>query len=429
MSYIYKTGDQAKWHPGGNIIFLGRIDHQVKIMGYRIETGEIEARLLEYKGIQAALVLPAPGNRSLCAYYVSEKGAHFSPRELEEFLAKFLPHYMIPAYFVPLESIPLTPHGKVDRKALPQPGKQRETQYVAPRNEIEKKLAAIWSNVLKEEKIGSEDNFFQLGGNSIDLIKTISLAKREFGIELPVTQLYSNPRISTVAQYIISGREAESEYVLLNPGQARALFAFPPAVGYGLAYQNLAAQMPEYSLYAFNFIEEENRLEKYIEVITSVRSAGPYVILGWSAAGGIIFAVTANLEKRGYQVSDIILLDATWKKNKRLAEQPQSELNDELSKSIERELQLLGMESLKERVLKKADKYREYNMDLRELPMVAARVHFIASTDNPDPEQSSDWGELTVNTYQIYRGFGVHAEMLAPGIIEKNAALIKTLLP
>jgi amino acid adenylation domain-containing protein len=425
---IYLTGDLAKWLFDGNIIFLGRIDRQVKIRGFRIEIGEIENRLLKYKGIQSAVVLPSPDNRSLCAYYVPEKEAHFSIHRLEEFLAKFLPHHMVPAYFVPLDSVPLTPNRKVDKKALPHPGKQRKTQYAAPRNEIEKKISGIWSQILKKEKIGINDNFFQLGGNSIDLIRSVSMAYREFGIELPVTHVYGNPRVSTVSQYIISGQLAESEYVLLNPGKSRTLFAFPPGVGYGLVYKNLSVQLDEYSIYAFNFIEDENRLEKYMELITALQSTGPYILLGWSAAGGIIFEVTGCLEKKGYKVSDIILLDAYWKKNKPTGDRQQLGMGDEFSKRVERELELLEMDFYRERVLKKIEKYREYNLNLRELEVAGARVHLIAATDNVHPEQSSDWGEFTLNTFKIYKGFGAHVDMLSPGILEKNAALIKNIL-
>jgi amino acid adenylation domain-containing protein len=430
MSYIYRTGDLAKWLFNGNIIFLGRIDRQVKIRGFRIETGEIENRLLKYKGIQSAVVLPSPDNRSLCAYYVPAKNAHFTIHRLEEFLAKFLPRHMVPAYFVSLDSIPLTPNRKVDKKALPHPGKQRQTQYIAPRNEIEKKLSGIWSQLLKKEKIGIDDNFFQLGGNSIDLIRFVSTAYREFGIELPVTHVYGNPRISAISQYIISGQLAESEYVLLNPGKTRTLFAFPPGVGYGLVYKNLSLQLDEYSIYAFNFIEGENRLEKYMEIITALQSTGPYILLGWSAAGGIIFEVTAYLEKKGCKVSDIILLDAYWKKDKPTVDndRQQLEMSDEFLKGVERELELLEMEFYRERVFKKIEKYREYNLNLRELETVGARVHLIAAADNVNPEQYSDWEEFTLNTFKIYKGFGAHVDMLSPGTLEKNAALIKTIL-
>src|SRR4030066_1235848 len=167
---MYRTGDLARWLPDGNIEFLERIDHKENIKGYRIELGEIESHLLKHKKIKEAVVLAREdktGSKYLCAYIVSDE--EISLPELREYLAKELPEYMIPSYFIPLKKLPLTPNGKVDRKALPEldGNINTGTEYEAPRNEIEEKLAEVWQKVLDIEKVGINDDFFELGGHSL----------------------------------------------------------------------------------------------------------------------------------------------------------------------------------------------------------------------------------------------------------------------
>ncbi|WP_235332395.1 non-ribosomal peptide synthetase, partial [Paenibacillus terrae] len=170
---MYRTGDLVRWLPDGNIEYLGRIDHQVKIRGYRIECGEVEARLLEHEAVREAVVVAKHDEREqayLCAYYVSSET--LSVTELRAHLAALLPEYMIPAYFVHLHQMPLTPNGKIDRNALPKPDRQvAEAGYEAPRSDIESRLADIWQGVLSVERIGIHDHFFALGGDSIKAIQ------------------------------------------------------------------------------------------------------------------------------------------------------------------------------------------------------------------------------------------------------------------
>ncbi|MDP4147631.1 MAG: non-ribosomal peptide synthetase, partial [Bacillota bacterium] len=175
---MYKTGDWARWLPDGNIEFIGRIDNQVKIRGFRIELGEIEIQLLKHEEIKEAVVIDREdkeGNKYLCAYVVSNK--EITVTELRNHLSKELPDYMVPAHFMELQNMPLTPNGKIDRKALPEPGGDINTgvEYIAPRNEIEEKIAKVWSEVLGVETIGIDDNFFALGGHSLKAIQVVSM--------------------------------------------------------------------------------------------------------------------------------------------------------------------------------------------------------------------------------------------------------------
>ncbi|MCP4155148.1 MAG: amino acid adenylation domain-containing protein, partial [bacterium] len=214
----YKTGDRARWLPDGNIEFLGRIDHQVKIRGMRVELGEIERCLLTHPEIKETVVLPRElkeGDNFLCAYVVMDQKKQAiemagSDTRLEATLTKhlsqFLPGYMIPSYFITLEKLPLTPNEKIDRKALSefQISNFKFQTYIAPRNEHEKKLAAIWADALsiEPEKIGINDDFFSLGGHSLKVITVTSMIYKTMDVEVTVNQLFQNPTIKTLARCI-----------------------------------------------------------------------------------------------------------------------------------------------------------------------------------------------------------------------------------
>jgi len=211
---MYRSGDLVRWLPDGNLEFLGRIDHQVKVRGFRIELGEIEAVLTTHEKIRDAAVLVRedhPGEQRLVGYYVTEDGQALVANELKAFLKNQLPEYMVPTVFVHLQAMPLTPNGKVDRKALPAPEFSRselQTEYVAPRNENEEKLAAIVAQLLNLEKVGVFDNFFDLGGHSLLATKFMSRIREQFNVELPLRTLFEKP---TIAELAIAIDESHSE--------------------------------------------------------------------------------------------------------------------------------------------------------------------------------------------------------------------------
>ncbi len=207
---LYKSGDLAKWLPDGNIEFLGRIDHQVKIRGYRIELGEIEAQLLKCPGIDKAVVVDretGDGKKSLWAYLVSEK--KLGVTELRSGLSKALPDYMIPSYFIGVEKIPLTLNGKIDLEALYSLGIEMKSgeEYEAPRNEIEKKIVELWKEVLNREKVGVSENFFDIGGTSLDIVRLNVKFKEVFNEEESVVQMFRYPTIRSFGEYLIQRRD------------------------------------------------------------------------------------------------------------------------------------------------------------------------------------------------------------------------------
>ncbi len=216
-SRMYRTGDLGCYLPDGDIEFLGRIDHQVKIRGFRIELGEVESTLLGCEGVREAVVVAredTPGDKRLVAYVVAKEqaGQELDIEVLRSWLKAKLPEYMMPSAFVRLEALPLSPNGKLDRKALPAPDGQRQTtrEYVAPRTELEKKLAEIWAEVLKLDRVGINDNFFALGGHSLLAIQIVARTKKLLDVEISVRDLFSLPTVSALSQAIGPGRRLDS---------------------------------------------------------------------------------------------------------------------------------------------------------------------------------------------------------------------------
>ncbi len=205
---MYRTGDLGRWLPDGNIEFLGRNDFQVKIRGFRIELGEIEARLLEHSGIKEAVVLAredSPGEKRLVAYYTAADtnragGEALGAEQLRMHLSGLLPEYMVPAAYVRLESMPLTPNGKLDRRGLPAPEQSAYSvsSYEAPQGETEVMLAEIWAELLKLDRVSRHDNFFSLGGHSLLAVTLIERMRRS-GFEVDVRAVFAAPTVAGLA--------------------------------------------------------------------------------------------------------------------------------------------------------------------------------------------------------------------------------------
>lgn len=206
-SRLYKTGDIGRYRPDGNIEFLGRVDHQVKVRGHRIELGEIETALATHPAVRDNVVIVQEDERNekrLLAYLTAAGPEEVAAVELRSYLGERLPEYMIPALFIWLEKIPLTANGKLDRRALPAPGRERpapETSFVAPRSPTEELLAGIWADVLGLDRVGVEDNFFVLGGDSIRSVRVLAQA-REYGLEVSLQQLFRHQTIAALAREI-----------------------------------------------------------------------------------------------------------------------------------------------------------------------------------------------------------------------------------
>jgi amino acid adenylation domain-containing protein len=196
---LYRTGDRVRWLPDGNLEFLGRVDHQVKVRGFRIEPGEVEAALARHPAVAEAVV--AVRGAALVAYYTAE-GEAPAAGELREHLRGMLPPHMVPGAYVALDRLPLTPSGKTDLRALPAPAADDGRGYAAPRTDTERALAEAWAEILGRERVGTRDDFFELGGHSLLATRVVSRAREAFGVELPVRALFEAPTVAGLAKRV-----------------------------------------------------------------------------------------------------------------------------------------------------------------------------------------------------------------------------------
>jgi acyl carrier protein len=206
---MYKTGDRGRWRAQGVLEYLGRNDHQVKIRGLRIELGEIETRLLQHGQVKETVVVARTdetGDKTLVAYVVPKEPRSPSWESIGEALTSYLkgilPEYMVPGATVVLERLPLSPNGKLDRRALPAPQVALARRYEAPEGATEIMLAEIWQRLLRVSQIGRRDNFFELGGHSLHGVRVISKVAEKYGVELPAVALFRYPTLEALARYV-----------------------------------------------------------------------------------------------------------------------------------------------------------------------------------------------------------------------------------
>ena len=239
-SRLYKTGDHVRRLEDGRIEFLERVDHQTKIRGYRIELGEIEGVLEQIPGVDQVVVAAREdeqGEKRLVAYIVGDAQELQNISDLRDFVTAKLPDYMIPSAFVLMESFPLTPNGKIDRKSLPAPEQRRpglREGYVAPANATQELLAAIWADVLRVEQVGVYDNFFELGGDSLIGTQVILRVQELFQVELPLRILFSHASVALLAEWVEANASPESDEMARVASILEALERMP-AEDLGLA--------------------------------------------------------------------------------------------------------------------------------------------------------------------------------------------------
>ncbi|MCC5601619.1 non-ribosomal peptide synthetase [Nostoc favosum] len=210
---LYRTGDLARYLPDGHIEILGRIDHQVKLRGFRVELEEIEVVLVKHPGIQEVAVVAREvqsGNKQLVAYFVPHLGKKPTNSELRSYLKEQLPEYMVPSVFMSIDTLPLLPNGKLNRNTLPAPESlcsELAVTYEAPRSKVERAIANVWQEVLHLEKVGINDNFFDLGGHSLLMVQVNSRLREIFNRDLSVVEMFQNPTINSLAQYLSQNLE------------------------------------------------------------------------------------------------------------------------------------------------------------------------------------------------------------------------------
>jgi thioesterase domain-containing protein/acyl carrier protein len=330
---LYRTGDLACWLPDGSIDCLGRADDQIKVRGFRVEPGEIEAVLRQQPGVKdchVVAVQPASQPKQLIAYFTSN-GSKAKPAALQTALARVLPGYMMPAAFVPVTAFPLTANGKLDLRALPSPDSAAISDLPmspGPRNGTERDVAAVWSELLGRERIGVTDDFFLLGGHSLLAIRMIAALRERFGVELPVRRLFEAPTVEAIAEFIATVRPPAREMPSLVPLQRgesgeRPFFLVPGGWGgeieffiYTHIIRHIGADLPIFGLRARGadgMHEPHGSVQEmaadYVGEIRTQQPRGPYLIGGECIGGIVAYEMARQIEAQGEKVDLLALLD------------------------------------------------------------------------------------------------------------------------
>jgi amino acid adenylation domain-containing protein len=329
---LFRTGDRARYLPDGNIEFLGREDQQVKIRGFRVEPGEVESALALHPDVREVVVVArdngSDGQR-LIGYVVLRTGQVNDEQTIRAFLKEKLPEYMVPAALVFLDALPLTPGGKVDRAALPDvaPVRDRRMGPQPPHNETEKRLVALWEELLGVRPIGISDNFFDLGGHSLLAVRLFARITREFDKELPLSTLFQGGTIEHLARVLTEIGDSIPWATLqeIQPhGSGRPLFVVssPNAncLGYAMLARHLGPEQPVYGLQSryrkdlerpYSQAEYEALAAEYLRAMQTIQPHGPYLLAGMCVGSYIALELARQLEAKGEEVPLLAVLD-TW---------------------------------------------------------------------------------------------------------------------
>jgi amino acid adenylation domain-containing protein len=319
---LFRTGDRARWQPEGTLEYLGRLDQQAKLRGYRIELGEIEAVLGGHPAVEHAVVsLRGQGDdRRLVAYLVARAGATADQAELRALVQRRLPEFMRPSAYVDLERLPLSPNGKLDRRALPEPERAGSRAPRAPRDEHERRLARVWERVLGGGPAGLDDDFWERGGHSLKAVELQAALRAEFGRTLPLAVLVQHPTVAQMAAALAGAEPAGSTGVVrLRAGGTRApLWALHPVSGDVLCYADVVRDLgPDQPVWALEASEThagatslEDLARRYLSDVRAAQPHGPYHLLGFSFGGLLAFELARQLAQAGETVALLALVDA-----------------------------------------------------------------------------------------------------------------------
>ncbi|MBK9992034.1 MAG: amino acid adenylation domain-containing protein [Verrucomicrobia bacterium] len=328
---LYRTGDLARYRANGAIECLGRLDFQVKLRGFRIELGEIETVLTHHAQIQQAVVIAredTPGDKRLVAYISARPGTELSISDVREHTRGKLPDYMLPAAFVVLETFPLTPNGKVDRKRLPSPTASDLTaanRDEPPANAVEESLAAIWCRILNLPSVGRHQSFFELGGNSLLAVTVFAEIEKEFKHQLPLAVLFDHPTIAGLAEPLNTISDSDQSWPSLIPinskGAKPRFYCVHGAGGNVLLYRSLAAHLgEEYPFYGIQSRGLDGKLAAlrtiedmaayYVTELQRMQPHGPYLLGGYCLGGSIALEMARLLTSKGESVPLVAMLDS-----------------------------------------------------------------------------------------------------------------------
>ena len=445
---MYATGDQAILRTDGSIDFVGRMDQQIKIRGYRVELREIEEVLSNLKEVQQAVVIAYnfDGHLELIAYITLKQGESDPAEEnLRQLISRSLPAYMVPAYWVFLAEIPLNSSGKPDKKALPIPKKtaMNSAKSLIPRSRIQEKLLEIWKQLLPNPPLFEEDSFFALGGQSIAVIALCQQIAQNFQLNYPIQLFYEKPSFAEMSALIEQGfakadsgitpRDTNTKLILeLTTGEKGTIFAFPPTLGTGFFYLPWREKFSEYSFYAFDFEDDKNIINHYCRQIKKIQSEGPYLLLGYSVGGNLAFEVALALEARKEKIAGLILIDTdTYDENLEVAEEEATEKAAEIIRALSESIELkessqkLGV-TINDPVHRR--KTAAYILRTHKNPtkgMLQAGIFQLLSSDDIKAADSRlKWKNHTFEKLQTEFGYGQHSDMFDKALGDLNQEFI-----
>lgn len=444
---MYRTGDLAYRRTDGAVIYAGRRDNQLKIRGVRIELEEIEARLRLYPGIREATVVGLQGEDTLgLVGYIETNGKANPPIDhLRKWLAAELPEQMVPVQIYSLPELPRNANGKIDRRRLPDP-KQMATSALSraqqspqlPSTPTEQALLNIWREVLSHPYLSVQDNFFDAGGHSLKTAVLASRIRQTLGVAFSVSQVYEAQTIAAQARFIETERtrqeNSQNNLVhLLNHKRYPHLFCFPPMSAIALSFLDLAQELASvYSVYAFDFLVETDRIQHYVDGIKAIAGEQPFALIGYSAGASLAFRVAQQLEAASIPVAHLLILDSLWRT------EPPAYSDTYIEQIVDFYLNNPRFQDLvtgaKDQQIW-ADRIRTFARvysNGQDTGRIAAPITLITAEESSSGNSASSnmegWQDASRHRFQQIQGVGHHDRLLERPHVVTNAALVQTII-
>lgn len=451
---LYNTGDLARYLPSGEIEFLGRRDHQIKIRGFRIELGEIESALAAHSDVREVAVIAredVPGDKRLVAYLVPVLGAKLVTSEIRRHLQQRLPDYMVPSAFVILQSMPLTPNGKINRRGLPAPAIEVSGgQSEAPADALQSKFVKIWEDVLGRKPIGIRDNFFEIGGHSLLAARLMHRTGQVVGKTLPLAMLFEAPTIEQLAA-TLHRQDWSSHWSSLVPIQAAGakppFFCVHGVGGNVVGLRELARLMsPDYPFYGLQaqgldgkrpcFARIEEMAAHYIREMKTISPEGPYFFGGYSFGGLVAYEMACQLRAQGEQVGLLVLLDTYVGKLKPISSSVTRLLDRSFRQSLLRDFPKRAKASLSRKIrtallsraLKNVLQSNQAAAERYVLQPYGGKVTLFRASEASDKGSEglySAWTALATGGLEVHQIVGHHNDILAKPQVDLLASKLR----
>lgn len=438
---LYKTGDIGRWREDGTIEFFGRKDYQIKIRGYRIELGEIEHTLSEHPLVSDAVVkVQSINNEQLLVGYVQSKHADTLElkRDIQRFLNEKLPYYMVPDFLEVLQKLPLNSNGKVDRHSLQEVTINSSKEELVTENE--KKVAQLVRKILKLEDmmIYRSDNVFSLGANSLTIISLIANLERETGRLLTFREIVLEPTIMGIAKSLKTDNSDVVPVTTFNITDEYNLFSFPPIAGWGLIYNDIPKYMKSGNLHLFDFIEDQDRIEKYAEYIYNMSNQKEWILMGYSAGGNLALEVAAYLERVYSSNGKVIMFDSrTQIQHQTSEDEIIKEVNEDINNGLNQVSELANWindnPNMIDVAYNKRLAFANYFYNEQNMRSIYSEVYWV-SQDSYDESAEKEkviaqWKDiLGKDTLNINQGFGSHSDMFFEPYMKDNINLLLNII-